>query len=48
MALLVAALCMAIEAGLHFLDTPRWRIAGILVAVLLFLTIWVHLAVGIF
>lgn len=48
MALLLAALCMAIEAGLHFLDTPRWRIAGVMVAVLLFLTIWAHLAVGIF
>jgi hypothetical protein len=48
MALLLTALCAAIETGLHFMDTPRWRIAGIMVAVLLFLTVWAHLAVGIF
>ncbi|MCZ8369365.1 MAG: hypothetical protein O9293_05260 [Porphyrobacter sp.] len=48
MALLLALLCGAIEAALHFLDTPRWRIAGILLALLLFLTVWAHLAVGIF
>jgi hypothetical protein len=48
MALLLTLLCGAIEAALYFLDTPRWRIAGILLALLLFLTVWAHLAVGIF
>jgi hypothetical protein len=48
MALMLAVLCGAIEAALHFLDTPRWRIGGIMLAVLLFLTVWAHLAVGIF
>ncbi|MBU7578890.1 MAG: hypothetical protein KAF27_00230 [Porphyrobacter sp.] len=48
MALLLAVLCGAIEAALHFLDAPRWRIAGIGLAVLMFLTVWAHLAVGIF
>lgn len=48
MALLLAALCGAIEAAVHWLDTPRWRIGGIMLAVLLFLTVWAHLAVGIF
>jgi len=48
MALLLALLCGAIEAAVHFLDAPRWRIGGIMLAVLLFLTVWAHLAVGIF
>lgn len=48
MALLLGVLCLAIEGAVHFLDTPRWRIAMILLAVLMFLTIWAHLAVGIF
>ena len=30
------------------LDAPRWRIGGIMLAVLLFLTVWAHLAVGLF
>lgn len=48
MALLLGLLCGAIEAALHFLDSARWRIAGIGLAVLLFLTVWAHLAVGLF
>lgn len=48
MALLLAMLCAAIEAAIHFLDAPRWRIAGIMLAVLIFLTVWAHFAVGIF
>ena len=48
MALLLGLLCGAIETALHFLDSPRWRIAGIGLAVLLFLTVWAHLAVGLF
>ncbi|WP_379921254.1 hypothetical protein [Erythrobacter sp. R86502] len=48
MALLLGLLCGAIEIALHVLDAPRWRIAGIGLAVLLFLTAWAHLAVGIF
>ncbi len=47
MGLMLALLCGAIEAALHWLDTPKWRIGGIMLAVLLFLTVWVHLAVGI-
>jgi len=48
MALMLAVLCSVIEAALHFLDTPRWRIGGIMLAVLMFLTVWAHLAVGLF
>lgn len=48
MALLLGGLCLAIEAAIHFLDAPRWRIGGIMLAVLMVLTVWAHLAVGIF
>ncbi|MFM7377784.1 MAG: hypothetical protein ACKO1O_06600 [Erythrobacter sp.] len=47
MALLLALLCGAIEAAIHFLDAPRWRIGGMMLAVLLFLTVSAHLAVEI-
>lgn len=48
MALMLGLLCAAIEAALHFLATPMWRIAGIGLGVLMFLTLWAHLAVGVF
>lgn len=48
MALLLALLCAVIEAAVHFLDAPRWRIGGVMLAVLMCLTVWMHLAVGIF
>jgi hypothetical protein len=48
MALLLALLCAVIEAAMHFLDAPRWRIGGIMLAVLMFVTVWVHFAAGIF
>jgi hypothetical protein len=47
MTLLLALLCGGIEAALHWLDAPRWRIGAIMLAVLLCLTVWAHLAVGI-
>jgi hypothetical protein len=48
MAFLLVVLCGAVEAALHWLDAPRWRIGGIMLAVLLFLTALAHLAVDIF
>jgi hypothetical protein len=48
MTALLALLCGAIEAALHWLDAPRWRIGMIMLAVLMFLTVWAHLAVGLF
>ena len=48
MAMMLAVLCGAIEAALHWLDTPKWRIGAILFALLMFLTVWAHFAVGIF
>ncbi len=48
MALLLALLCAGIEIAVHRLDSPRWRIGGIMLGVLMFLTAWAHLAVGLF
>ncbi len=48
MGLMLALLCGAVEAALHWLDAPRWRIGGIMLAVLLVLTVSAHLAIGIF
>lgn len=48
MALLLAVLCGVIEVAINRLDAPRWRIGAVLLAVLMFLTVWAHLAVGLF
>lgn len=48
MGVMLALLCGAIEAALHWFSALHWRIGGIVLAVLLFLTVWAHLAVGIF
>ena len=45
-AVMLAGLCAAIEAALNWLTAPRWRIGAVMLGVLLFLTVWVHLAVG--
>lgn len=45
---MLAGLCVGIEVAWHFLDSPRWRIGAILLGLLLFGTLWAHLAVGIF
>ncbi len=46
--LMLAGLCGGIEIAWHLLDTPRWRIGAVLFAVLMFLTLWAHLAVDLF
>lgn len=46
--LMLTVLCLAVEAALHWLDTPVKRLAGIGLAVLAFLLVWAELAVGIF
>lgn len=48
MGAMLAALCLALEAAWHWLDTPVKRFAGIGLAVLAFLLVWAELAVGIF
>jgi len=47
-AAMLAGLCLAIEAAINWLTALRWRIGAMTLAVLLFLTLWVHLAVGLF
>lgn len=47
-AVMLAVLCGAIEAALNWLTALRWRISAMSLAVLLFLTLWMHLAVGLF
>lgn len=47
-ALMLAVLCAVIEAALNYLTALRWRVGAMTLAVLLFLTLWVHLAVGLF
>lgn len=44
--LMLAGLCAGIEAALNWLTAPRWRIGAVTLGVLLFLTLWAHLAVG--
>lgn len=46
--LMLGALCLAIEAAWHWLHTPLMRLAGVFLAVLAFMAVWVELAVGIF
>lgn len=47
-AVMLTVLCAALEGAWNWLTLPRWRVGSALFAVLLFLTVWVHLAVGIF
>lgn len=47
-ALMLAALCTGLEAAWHFLASPRWRIGAGLLGLLMFLTLWAHLAVDLF
>ncbi|RNJ63106.1 MAG: hypothetical protein EDM03_01325 [Porphyrobacter sp. IPPAS B-1204] len=47
-ALMLAALCAGLEAAWHFLASPRWRIGAALLGLLMFLTLWAHLAVDLF
>ncbi len=46
--LMLAVLCMAVEAACHWLATPLRRVGAIILAVLVFLIVWVELAVGLF
>lgn len=43
--LMLAVLCLAIEAAMNWLTALRWRVGAMTLAALLFLTLWVHLAV---
>lgn len=45
---MLLVLCAALEAALNWLTALRWRVGAATLAVLLFLTLWVHLAVDLF
>jgi hypothetical protein len=47
-ALMLAVLCLAIEAAMNWLTALRWRVGAMTLAVLIFLTVWAHLAVDLF
>jgi hypothetical protein len=47
-ALMLAMLCGGLEVAWHLLDSPRWRIGAALLGVLMFVTGWAHMAVGLF
>ena len=46
--LMLAVLCLCVEAAWHWLDSPLKRFAAVIFAVLAFLAVWAELAVGIF
>jgi hypothetical protein len=48
MAVLLGLLCLALEAAWALLDSRLTRLAGAVLAVLVFLAVWAELAVGIF
>lgn len=45
---MLALLCLSFEAAWHWLAAPRWRVTATLLAGLVFLTVWAHLAVDLF
>jgi hypothetical protein len=47
-ALMLAGLCLAIEAAMNWLTALRWRVGAMTLAALIFLTVWAHLAVNLF
>ncbi|MBA4009580.1 MAG: hypothetical protein C0486_12460 [Erythrobacter sp.] len=46
--LMLLVLCAAIEAAMNYLTALRWRVSAMTLAALAFLTLWAHLAVGLF
>lgn len=44
--LMLAVLCLCLEATWHWIAAPWWRLSAVLLAVLAFLTVWAHLAVN--
>ena len=44
--LMLTVLCLCLEAAWHWLAGPWWRLSAVMLAVLVFLTVWAHLAVN--
>ena len=47
-AVMLAVLCLSVEAAWHWLDTPLKRFGAVIFTVLVFLIVWAELAVGLF
>lgn len=48
MGVMLVALCAGLEAAMNWLTALRWRISAMTLAGMVFLTLWAHLAVGLF
>lgn len=48
MGLMLLVLCAALEGAMNWLTALRWRVGAMTLALLAFLTLWAHLAVGLF
>jgi hypothetical protein len=46
MSLMLTVLCLCIEAAWHWLADLSWRLIAVMLSVLIFLTVWAHLAVN--
>ena len=46
--LMLTLLCLCLEAAWHWLAAPWWRLSAVMLSVLVFLTVWAHLAVNLF
>jgi hypothetical protein len=46
--LILTLFCLSIEAAWYWLAAPWWRLGAAILAVLAFLMVWAHLAVGLF
>ncbi len=46
--LMLTVLCLCLEAAWHWLAAPWWRLSAVMASVLVFLTVWAHLAVNLF
>jgi hypothetical protein len=44
--LMLTVLCLCLEAAGHWLAAPWWRLSAVMLSVLVFLTLWAHLAVN--
>lgn len=46
MGLMLTVLCLCVEAAWHWLVDLSWRLIAVMLSVLIFLTVWAHLAVN--
>lgn len=46
MGVMLAVLCLSVEAAWHWLAALSWRLIAVMLSILIFLTVWAHLAVN--